>query len=130
MKESDSSQVKLDKGKRKLSPKPWTAHEHRKKVRQSTGGGLQDLAASVETAMEKLAGSLDDSGRTSPKTYRQQEAIAMLEEDEELSPDKFNDAVVLMTNHSNVAASYLAIKNTAARRKFLTSQIETHIRGE
>jgi hypothetical protein len=126
LKELESGQVKP---KRKPSPKPQacTAHEHRKKVRRSAGDGLHQLAVSVESAMETLAGSLENSGRMSPKSSRQQEAIAAVEEDGELSPDEFNNAVILLTAQPSVATSYLAIKNQTARKRFLVSQVALHI---
>jgi hypothetical protein len=77
--------------------------------------------------MEMLAGSLDSSGCMSPKSHWWQEAIATVEEEEELSPDEFNRAVILLTTHSDIATSYLAIKSKEACKRFLSSQITLHV---
>jgi hypothetical protein len=96
------------------------------------GEGLGVLAESVQTAMETLAGSLQNqsSGSMSPRSRRQHDAIAEVEENEELLDEEFNDAVILLTTQASVANSYLAIKSKAARTKYLQSQILAHIRKE
>ena len=118
-------------GRKRIKSQGQTGNDRRKCRRITAGEGLANVATSMEKAMQTLAGSISQASAsvTQPAlhvmdpTSRQAAAVTAIEEDEGLSDNELNDAVVMIMGSADTANMYLALKGSGSRTRFLQHQL-------
>ena len=131
-----------DTRKRARSAGTGTTGAERRNVRcVSTGEGMSSMANSMNTAADTLANAMREVATTlcptdvtvNPTQHATFDtntnvpaAIALIEENKDLSNDEFSDATECITRNPMIATVYIAMSNQNSRSRYIRKQVDSY----
>jgi hypothetical protein len=97
---------------------------HATKHQRGNSGGFPCLCGAIETIALSLGGPLSTPSHLETTPQRRARAIALVENNDDLSDEEQLRAIGLFSNKPEIADSYIAIKKPTLRVKFLQAELK------